>query len=133
MGDNDAVARREPLEDRRLLEGAHYALARHDMRREARDDFALERHPTLGWLHERRDEFEDGRLPGAVRADDREDLVLLDVERDVVDRDKPAVALGQILDLDDRRHRAQLALRPRKRRLKRPFGNSSMRRIITPE
>src|ERR1700723_1480610 len=101
------------------------------MRREARDDFALKCHPTLGWLHERRDEFENGRLPRAVRADYRSDLALLNVERNIVDRDEAAVALGQVLDLDDRRHPAQLPFRAPKRRLKRPFGKSNIRRIIT--
>ena len=105
MGDDDAVARRHALEDRRLLKGAHDPLARHDMRREAGNHLALERHLAAGRLHERGDQLEDRRLARAVRADDRQDLVRLDVERDLVDRGEAAVALGEVLDLEDRRHR----------------------------
>ena len=108
MGDDDAVARRHALEDRRFLEGAHDPLARHDMRREPGDHLAVEAHLAAGRLHEGRDQLEDGRLARAVGADDRQDFVRLDVERDLVDGGQAAVALGEVPDREDRRHR-QLA------------------------
>ncbi len=109
MRDDDAVARRHALEDRGLLEGAHDALAGDEMGREPRDQLAVETHLAPRRLHERRDQLEDGRLAGAVGADDRQDRVRLDVERDFVDRGQAAEALGEVANFQDRR-RAHVTL-----------------------
>jgi hypothetical protein len=42
VGDDNAIAGRQPLEDRRLLEGADHALSRHDVRGKAGYSLALE-------------------------------------------------------------------------------------------
>ena len=47
---------------------------------------------------EPRDHVEERRLAGAVRADQADDLPLLDVERDVVDRDDAAEAARDVAD-----------------------------------
>ena len=133
MGDDDAVARCHTLEDRRFLKGAHDALARDGVRREARNDLAVERHFAARRLHERRDQLEDGRFSRAVGADDRQDLVRLDVERDVVDRHEAAVALGQVRDLRGSAPFVSSCAATRSRRLRSPFGSSRIMRIITPE
>ncbi len=43
-------------------------------------------------------------LPSAVGAEEAEDLTLGDAERDPVERVDVAEALGETVDLDDRRH-----------------------------
>jgi hypothetical protein len=45
-----------------------------------------------------------GRLPGSVRAEQAEDLALLDREGHVVDRHRVPVGLVEGLDRDHRRH-----------------------------
>ena len=47
------------------------------------------------------DDLDGGGLPGAVAAQHAEDLAAVDLEADVVDGDGAAVALVQVLDLDD--------------------------------
>ena len=46
------------------------------------------------------DAIEHGGLAGAVRPDQRGDLALSRVERQVIDRDQAAEAHGQMLDLE---------------------------------
>ena len=53
------------------------------------------------------DKVEDGRLPGAVRADQADDLAPLDIEGDAVDRDDAAEATRDVPKLQQR-HRATL-------------------------
>ena len=100
MGDDHAVARRQAFEDRRLLKRAHDALARDDMRREARYALALEPHFAARRLDERGDQLEQRRFARAVGADDGKDFVLLDIERDVVDGGQSAVLLGEAGDFE---------------------------------
>ncbi len=63
------------------------------------------------------DQIEQRRLAGAVRADDGEDRARLDIERNIVDRDKTAEALGHALELragsSRRAPQAQQAREPR--------------------
>src|SRR4029078_3432864 len=47
------------------------------------------------------DRFDGGGLAGAVRAEDGEDLALLDVEGDAVDGDAAVVGLDDVVDFDD--------------------------------
>ena len=72
------------------------------------------------------DHLERGRLAGAVGPQDAERLALLDAERDAVDGDVVAVALGQAVDRDGSRpsrNRACDASAGRGR-----FGTSTLRR-----
>ena len=70
------------------------------MRRQARDVVPLEADAAGCRLVDAADEIEDRRLAGAVRADDREDLALVDAEADAVDRLDAAEMHGQIFDLE---------------------------------
>src|SRR5439155_21579931 len=56
------------------------------------------------------DHVEGGRLPGAVRADQADDLTLLDVERDVVEGDDAAEPTDDVPHLEQR-HRSTLSSR----------------------
>jgi hypothetical protein len=47
------------------------------------------------------DALDSRGLAGAVRAEDAEDLSGFDGERDVLDRDRLAVAFLEVLDVDD--------------------------------
>ena len=75
------------------------------------------------------DHLEQRRLSGAVRTDHREDLALADVEGDVVVGGQPAVALGDVLDLQER----VIARPPALPRLRMPFGRNSIRMIRAEE
>ena len=61
-----------------------------------------------------RDHVERRRLAGAVRADQPDDLALADVERDVVERDDPAEAAGDVANLEQRHGRSTLRSRASK-------------------
>ena len=78
--DDDIVADRHVLEDHRLLEGAHDALARHDVRGEIGYALTPEQDLSGSRAKERRDELEQRRLSRAVRADNRENLPFADGE-----------------------------------------------------
>ena len=56
-------------------------------------------------LHDAHDELHHGRLAGAVRPDQAEDLARADRQPHLVDRDKAAEALAQSRDLEERRRR----------------------------
>src|SRR5207237_8669582 len=58
-----------------------------------------------------RDEPEKGRLPGAVRPDDRAQLAAADREVDAIDREQAAERAGELLGLEQNRrgHNASLA------------------------
>ena len=51
------------------------------------------------------DDVEERRLPGAVRADQSHDLTRCDLERDVIDGDDAAEALGHVLHREERHPR----------------------------
>jgi hypothetical protein len=51
-------------------------------------------------LVEPRDEVEDGRLSGAVGADQARDLAALDLERETVERLDAAEVFGELVDLE---------------------------------
>src|SRR5206468_3663593 len=68
---------------------------------------AVDEDPSGRRLHQRAQALDRGRLPGAVRAEDPDDLARIDREAHVVDRSDlaapaAAVDLGQMLDADDR-------------------------------
>ena len=93
-----------------VLEGARDA-ERGDLVRRARQDaLALEAYVAFGRVVEPRDQVEDRRLAGPVRPDQREDLALLDGERNLVDRHDAAEAQGDVVDLEQA-HRMRSVLR----------------------
>ena len=69
-----------------VLEGARDPHLGDVMRRRRGELLAVEHQPARGRVIEPRDQVEDRGLAGAVRADDREDLPLLDGEVDLIDR-----------------------------------------------
>ena len=72
------------------------------VRRRAQQALAVEDDLALVRLVEPRDQVEERRLAGAVRADQADDLALAHVERDVVDRDDPAEPPRHVLDREQR-------------------------------
>jgi hypothetical protein len=82
-GDLERTHHAEPRDLRRLLVG--------DVR-------AVEIDATAGRRQELGREIEDGRFPGAVRADQRVDRATVNVERQVLDRREPEKLLGDVLE-----------------------------------
>ena len=89
---------RQPAERPRDLEGAADAAIDDAVRRAARDLVALEADRARGRRQRAGEHVEDRALARAVRADQAEDLALLDLERHVVDGGEAAEALDQPLD-----------------------------------
>ena len=87
-----------------VLERARDAAPDDAVRRRVQQALAVEVELARVGLVEPRDHVEERRLAGAVRADQPDDLALLDVERDVVDRDDAAEAAGDVAD-GEQRHR----------------------------
>jgi hypothetical protein len=52
-------------------------------------------------LEDSADQVEQGRLPGAVRADDRNDLGRIRAERDAIDRADAAEVHGDVVDFEE--------------------------------
>ena len=96
MGDDDVVAHRHALEDRRLLEGPHHALARDDVRRQAGNALAAEAH--LAARSACRNEaisLNSVDLPAPFGPMTDRISRSRDREGDVVDGDQAAEALGE--------------------------------------
>ncbi len=86
----------------RRLEGADQAEASDPYRRQARKVAARKADfPSIA-RHDVGDEVEDGGLAGAVRTDQRGDLMWLRIERHVVDRFETAKAFDQAAHAQDR-------------------------------
>ena len=81
-----------------VLERARDPAPDDPVRRRAQQALAVEDDLALVRLVQPRDQVEERRLAGAVRADQADDLALADVERDVVDRDDPAEPPRHVLD-----------------------------------
>jgi hypothetical protein len=89
------LAHREARKDVAALEGARDSLARDRVHRQAGDVLPGEEHLPRLRPQRARDEVEDRRLAGAVRADQRADLARLDAEVDLVDCHQRAEAAHQ--------------------------------------
>src|SRR5438309_2888360 len=96
------VERRHVLEQPDVLEGPRDPERRHLVRLRAGDLAALEDDLPGGWRKDAGDAVEERRLPCAVRADQSEDLALLDLERHVVDCHEPSEPLRHVIDAQDR-------------------------------
>ena len=74
------------------------------------DVVPLEAHRAGAWLYEAREHVDQGRLAGAVRADDRDELAGLDAERHAVEGAEVAVEVPDSPGLED--HRGGLSRTP---------------------
>ena len=104
--DQQVVQHRGVLEQLDVLEGAGDAASRRWCGGDAGDVLALENEAAAGRLVDAADEVEDRGLAGAVGADDGEDLALLHVEGDPVDRADAAEVDREVLGLEER-HRTR--------------------------
>ena len=95
---HDVVERRHAAEQRDVLERARDAAGRRLVRPHLGARLALERDAAVLRRVEAVDHVEHRGLAGAVRADDRADLALADVERDVGDRLHAAEGERDVLD-----------------------------------
>jgi hypothetical protein len=93
------------LEQLDVLEGARDAPPGDLVRRHARDVLAGEDQPAAGRIVDARDEVEDRRLAGAVGADDREHLPLLDGEAHPVEGLDAAEVDLEVLGREERHRR----------------------------
>src|SRR6185437_10418822 len=116
----DVFEDRHVLERRRHLEGAPDAEARMRFRRESRHVGAI-KHDTAGRrLEIARDAVEEGRLAGAVRADQADDLAGLDCEVGVLERHEAAESAADALRL--KQHESPPRWMPPSRRASGPAG-----------
>src|SRR5207237_5865829 len=101
LTDADVVQRRHVLEEPDVLEGARDADPGHLVGTGARDLLALEPDRPRGGGEEPGHAVEEGGLPGAVGADQREDPSGLDLEAHPVHGGQTAEALADLDDLED--------------------------------
>ena len=141
--DRDVVAHGHRLERLRDLVRARDPEVRADVRREPVDAPARRARTAAGGrrVHARED-ADQRRLAGAVRADEPDDVAALDVERDACERAHAAEALLDVDALEQRprsAHRARSPrrgvagarsrpARPRRRRAPRPGARAAARR-----
>jgi len=102
LADQDVVERGERPEDLGVLERARHATAGDLVRRQSQQVDAVEGGAAGGRAIEAGQHVEDGRLPGAVGADQREDLAPRRVEAHAAERGEPAEGDGEILDAEQR-------------------------------
>ena len=100
----------EGLDD---LEAADQAAAHQPIGRDADDAGSVEPHVACVRRHEAGNHPEQRGLAGAVRADDPDDLALRHREADRIQRDQPAIALGDTVDFK-KGHRLGSGARPRR-------------------
>src|SRR5262249_43958210 len=100
---HDVVERRHAAKQRDILEGAGDALLGGAMRPHAPPRLASIRDGALLRMIEAVDDIEHRRLAGAVRPDDREDLVLADLDRNLGERPHPAEGETNLVRHQDRR------------------------------
>ena len=72
------------------------------LRRQQRHVLAADQHPAVIGADEARDHAQCRRLAAARRAEQGEELALLDPQAQVIDRERLAVALSQVRELDVR-------------------------------
>ena len=82
------------------LEGPRHAAPDAARRQQMRDVLAVENDAARCRREEAGDQIEEGRLAGAVRADDGAQLAGLDRHRDIVDGDQAAEMLRDVFDLE---------------------------------
>jgi hypothetical protein len=82
------------------------------VRRRARDVGAVEDDPAPGRRLHATDRLQQRRLAGSVRADEGDDLALVDRERDTGDCRQPAEALLDVGQVEDRPGGRSVSLLP---------------------
>ncbi|MHC2257644.1 hypothetical protein ACVILK_007336 [Bradyrhizobium embrapense] len=124
--DDDVVDHGHGLEALDHLEGAPDAALAALGRRQLCHVLAVEEDRALGGRQHARDQVEQRRLAGTVRADQADDLAAPDRDRDVAVGDEAAEALPDAASLQQCRHRAA-SLRPESmpNTLTSPFGRAS--------
>jgi len=123
----------ERLDD---LMGPRDALPRDTVRRLAGDVDAAKSDMTAVGGEYSVDQVEDGRLAGAVRSNEAEDLALADCKAQLIDGPQPAEPLAQVLDLEQRRHSSTALVRgqrPYIQPINPPGTNSTIRSRRAPE
>ena len=98
--DPHVVEHRLARKQRQVLEGAGDADLGDAMRRPAEQRAAFEPDVAAGRRVEPAQAVEEGRLAGAVGSDQPEDLALVEVERDAVERDDAAKAHHDLADFE---------------------------------
>ena len=84
-----------------VLEGSTDALGGNPVWRHTGEVFIVEDDSPGGWRIDQADHIKNGRFASPIRANDRIDLALLDLEADAVDRSQTAELLGEILDFEE--------------------------------
>src|SRR5687768_1976059 len=102
--DLHVVEHGERRPERDVLEGARDPALDDSVHRRAEQIVAVEDDAALVGFVQAGDHVERGRLPGAVGADQADDLAGGDVEGHAVERDDAAEATGDVLDREERRH-----------------------------
>ncbi len=100
--DEDVVEDAHVRAELQVLEGARDAEPDDAVRRLAQQVLALVADGAAARLVEPRDDVERRRLPGAVRADQAGDLVLLHRQRKLVEGEDAAEASADVVDLEQR-------------------------------
>src|ERR1700694_3549526 len=101
LADEDVLDHRHVIEEAAVLECSRDPELGHAVRPRAGHVLAIEDDAAHRRREQAGDAVEQRRLARSVGADQRKDLVSLDVERDVVDRGEPKEALGQAVDAQD--------------------------------
>ena len=112
-GDEEVLAHREVVEELDRLPRARQPAPRPRVRRQRGELLAVELHATAG-ADEAADRVDEGRLAGAVRADQADELARADLEVDVDDGVHAAEAHRDPRRPQDRRHGRVAALRGRR-------------------
>ena len=94
-GDLDVLPHRQPAEGVAVLERPRETVAAAPVRRPARDVAVLEQHAPLRRPVEAAENVDERGLPGAVRADQPDDLALPQLERDVTQTPRPRRTNGR--------------------------------------
>ena len=112
LSQHHVLQHRHRLQLLRNLERAHQAAAEDAVRRHAGDLLAGKPHPPAAGPQKARQTVETGRLARAVGTDQPRDHAPLDREARAVHRAQAAEMAGQVLDFQQRRHRADRPLSP---------------------
>jgi hypothetical protein len=100
--DHDVVEYAHMAEQRQILEGPADAQFRPVIGRHAGHVAALEENQAFGRVVATGDAVDHRGLAGPVRADDREQFALVDLEADIGQRPHPAEAQGDVAGLKNR-------------------------------
>src|SRR5262249_52862106 len=123
----ERLEHREIGKDLDELERARHAQARQPHRAGAADVAVLESHPSGARPDDTRQDIDQGRLAGAVGADDRDELAVADGEAHAVEGAELAVELAEPVGFEDHARPASAG----RRRVTNPTSPSGARITIT--